>query len=330
MVIKAIVKEETRTPGNANTTVDTTSNIDLRGTWGKDQVTADASLHTHTANMNTTVAMGESPANKVFTGGYLDASVPPHVKTQEANECPVGTKFNPDTGKCEPCTTEENAPTRTIDAPLSGPAKNAAPDRGAQIPKVGALPSSDDNTYWAGKAPVEPSIMQGTRPALESLPSLEERRGRIHAELLAKDSEAKAVAWEQKHNEAYEKLTSLAGQYKGLSEAFDKLNEAKRNTEALLNQQFHNAEVATLQATTKYNEQCALVTDLKNTLNDTRKELDGTSHKYNESMQTNLNLSKKLTTANEEYLTVAKKLENTTEALERAQIQAKKITRISA
>jgi hypothetical protein len=41
-----------------------------------------------------------------------------------------------------------------------------------------------------------------------------------------------------------------------------------------------------------------------------------------------LELSKKLTTANEEYLNVARKLEATDEALERSRIEAKKIVKI--
>lgn len=159
-MIKAVIKEDkNQNISNDNTTVNTqTLTTDFRGTWGTDQVTADSALHTHTANMNKTVALGESPADKVFA--------------QHEEACPEGTKWNPETGACEPCqecvAKEENAPDRGIDSPKSGPPRTSPPDRGAQIPKAGALPNSDDNTYWAGKAPVEPSVMQGTRPPLES------------------------------------------------------------------------------------------------------------------------------------------------------------------
>jgi hypothetical protein len=331
-MIKAKVIEDQfqKTPASNETPSVNTKSIedpDFKGTWGT-PVTSDALLHSNTdSSGNTTVQMGESPANKVFTSTMPSKNEPVYTKTAVTSNveevCPEGTKWNPETGKCEPCAPEVECKCQEEDTSQpkpedirSGPTRSKAPDR--SIPEAGSLPSSSDQTVWTGSSPATSKVVVGTAP-VESLPTLEARRSQIHAELLAKDSEAKAVAWEQKHNEIYDKLTSLGGQYKGLSEAFDKLNQQLRNT-----------EVDATNAKTKYNEQCGLVTDLKNTLNNARRELDETSRKYQESMQTNLSLSKKLTTANEEYLDIAKKLENTEEALNRAHNVAKKITRIQA
>ena len=172
--------------------------------------------------------------------------------------------------------------------------------------------------------------MQGTRPSLESLPSLEERRARVHAELTAKDSEAKAVAWEQKHNEVYEKLSGLTSQYNELNRLHESLKQDAKLERDASNQKLQNTIVRMEQAINNYNAVAGDKLQLEQKFASQQEQLNSVSRKYNESMQTNLTLSKKLTSANEEYLDVAKKLENTEEALGRARNEAKRITRIQA
>jgi hypothetical protein len=326
-MIKATLKEDkNQNISNDNTTVNTTSLSDpnFRGTWGTDQVTADNAITTHTANMNKTVALGNSPADKVFK--------------QSEEACPEGTKWNPETGACEPMADEpsmecgnckpkeENAPDRGIDSPKSGPTKNAAPDRGAQIPKAGSLPNSDDNTYWAGKAPVEPSIMQGTRPSLESLPSLEERKAAILANQKANTFEVKALEWEQKHDEAYTKLQQYIGANATLNQSNKQLEQQK--DEAI--RELRNKEVERDSWRSKYERELSLREEYKSQVENYKNEMSRISEKYNSALSTNLELSKKLTSANEEYLGIAKKLESTEEAFGRAKNEAKRITRIQA
>jgi hypothetical protein len=330
-MIKATLKEDkNQNISNDNTTVNTTSLSDpnFRGTWGTDQVTADNAITTHTANMNKTVALGNSPADKVFK------------QTEEA--CPEGTQWNPESGACEPmmdkpmmtdkpveCSNckpkEENtAPKFNMDMPLSGPTKNSPPD--FNIPKVGKLPNSDDNTYWAGKAPVEPSIMQGTRPPLESLPSLEERKAAILANQKANTFEVKALEWEQKHDEAYTKLQQYIGANATLNQSNKQLEQQK--DEAI--RELHNKEVERDSWRSKYERELSLREEYKSQVENYKNEMSRISEKYNSSLSTNLELSKKLTSANEEYLGIAKKLESTEEAFGRAKNEAKRITRIQA
>ena len=175
--------------------------------------------------------------------------------------------------------------------------------------------------------------------AFESLPTLEERRARLNAEMKAKSNEEKAVMWEQKHNEVYTKLMEVSSQYNGLSVAFDKLNshmrttedaltQQLRSTEEKLNQKLHNAEVKQEEAVRRYNEQCALVTDLKRTLDETKKSLDETGQKYNDTLKVNLELSRKLTQANEEYLVLAKGKEEIEEKFTAARTNAKKTLKL--
>jgi hypothetical protein len=221
-------------------------------------------------------------------------------------------------------------------APMSGPSRTTPPEFATT--DADKLPLEDDTELVMGPSPVTHGIWTGKSP-VESLPTLEERRARVHAELQAKSSEEKAVMWEQKHNEVYTKLMEVNGQYTGLSSAFNKLNEHMRttedtlnrqlrSTEEKLNQQLHNAEVKKEEATRKYNEQCGLVTDLKHTLDDTKQSLDDTTRKYNESMTINLELSRKLTKANEEYLDLAKGKEDVEEQFKKAKTNAKKTLRL--
>jgi hypothetical protein len=328
-MIKATLKEDkNQNISNDNTTVNTnTLTTDLRGTWGT-PLTTDAALRTNTSNMNKTVALGDSPADKVFK------------QTEEA--CPEGTQWNMETGKCEPMTDkpmmtdkpvecsnckpkEENtAPKFNMDMPLSGPTKNSPPD--FNIPKVGKLPNSDDNTYWAGKAPVEPSIMQGTRPPLEMLPSLEERKAAIIANQKANNFEVKAIEWEQKHDEIYKKYEQLLGMYKQLDLTCKQAHEAKEEATRTM----HNADVDRQKYERLFGDEAGNRRKIEMQLQDTQQQLNGISKKYNEALGINLELSKKLTSANEEYLGIAKKLESTEEAFGRAKNEAKRITRIQA
>jgi hypothetical protein len=67
---------------------------------------------------------------------------------------------------------------------------------------------------------------------------------------------------------------------------------------------------------------------LKQQLEKRGEELARTNEKYNSALKTNLQLSQKLTKANEDYLDVAKRLEDTEEKLTTARTNAKKTLKL--
>jgi hypothetical protein len=331
-MIKATVKEDkNQNIDNDNSTVNTkTLTTDLRGTWGT-PISTDAALHSNTMSSgNTTVPVGESPADKVFRQSEASADAPATTEnpTDPSMQCPEGTQWNPATGTCEPCqecrTKEEAAPSSTIDAPKQGPPKTSPPDRA--IPKAGSLPNCDDNTYWAGKAPVEPSVQMGTRPPLEMLPSLAERKAAIVANQKANTFEAKALEWEQKHDDVYTQLQQHIGANAALKQS-NKSLEAYRD-EAI--RELRNKEVERDQWRQKYERELGLREEYKAQVETYKNEMSRLSEKYNDMLSKNLKLSQDNTKSNEDYLEIAQKLEKTEEALGRARNEAKRITRIQA
>ena len=153
----------------------------------------------------------------------------------------------------------------------------------------------------------------------DTLPSLEERTARIKAELKAKSAEQQAVIWEQKFTSTYTKLGQTNAVLKETRRLLEKTNLTLHNT--MVNEDRYKKERDAL---------AGLKLELEHRIEDLQRTYDNLNAKYQKTLDTNLLLSKKVTQANEDYLDVAKKLEDSEEALGRAKVEAKKIVRIKA
>ena len=208
----------------------------------------------------------------------------------------------------QPTIIQPNAEMPHVDSHV-GPDRSSAPDTHLSMPEGDTSMNPTEPSKW--RPEVQAPYKSGT------FPSLEERVARIKAESKAKSFEEQALVWEQKHNEVYEKLKVLEGQYQGLNSAFDKLNERSLT-----------AERDRTEAIGKYNAQCGLVTDLKATLDRTTKDLNTTSEKYNTILKHSLELNQKLTQATEDYLASEKKAETAEDKFQEARKYAKRTVRL--
>ena len=243
-------------------------------------------------------------------------------------ECPEGQKWNPETETCEPIAAEStpNYQGETPSAgsagspdyqgtPPTGPTKSKPPTFKHSIP-VGAP------TTWPGIT-TGPSVVMGTSPH-EALPSLEERKAAIKARQQADTFEAKAIEWEQKHDEVYTKLQQYIGANATLAGSNKQLEQNR--DEAI--RELHNKEMERDKWHSKYEHELALREEYKSQVENYKNEMSRLSEKYNTSMATNLELSKKLTSAHEDYLTVSQEHDRVAEALSRAKNEAKRIVKI--
>ena len=77
-----------------------------------------------------------------------------------------------------------------------------------------------------------------------------------------------------------------------------------------------------------YNRICGEKTKLEHRFDDLNTNYNSVTRKYQESLATNLSLSRKLTQSNEDYLEIAKAKETTEDKLKRARNNAKKTLKI--
>jgi hypothetical protein len=247
---------------------------------------------------------------------------------------------NPD---AKPPNTEAAVPDRNIDSPSSGPAsdtktpkpeditsgptKNKAPER--TIPSAGALPHTPDHA----------KTVTGSNPAWEELVTnlrsevLEERKQRFKAQdqigtasEQAKQAVETATKWESRYTEMSNAYTNLEGKTAQLQTLLDQ--STTRKEEAIRDMYNIAAEKDKFKA--MRDEAAGERDDARRALENLQRSYKSLDDKYNDSLQKNLVLSQKLTSANEEYLEVAKKLDASTEALSRSKNEAKKIIRIQA
>lgn len=162
------------------------------------------------------------------------------------------------------------------------------------------------------------------------MPSLEERRARVHAELNAKNSEEKAIAWEQEHNKIYEQLTKATSEKTELNRLHEALKtEIQRERE----QTNTRVEALIMQAETykqQYNSQCGENTQLKNKITDLSENLKATGTDRDKWRDRATAATISATKANEDYLDIARKLESANEALERKDNLLKRTIRVKA
>lgn len=165
----------------------------------------------------------------------------------------------------------------------------------------------------------------------ESLPSLEERKNAVRAKLEAATAEKKALEWEQKHDELYKQLMDFNDKH---NRTVGVVNDQKTRIETLETKRdealrdMHNGQIERDEWHTKYEHQLGIVEDLRTQIEKVREEQSRATEKYGSTLKTNLQLSQKLTAANEDYLTVARKLEETEEKLTTARTNAKKTLKL--
>jgi hypothetical protein len=172
---------------------------------------------------------------------------------------------------------------------------------------------------------VKVQTVMGTQPGPnEELTPLEEKVNRIKAEIKAKTAEEQAVVWEKqftdldkKHHELLGKNAAQEKTVQDLRKEATELNEKRLKLDGDLREEQNQTD--------KLHRQIREMQKNMDELNNTYGEV---SKKYNSAVGINLELSKKLTKANEDYLDIASKNELLEAALNRSQIQAKKIIRI--
>jgi chromosome segregation ATPase len=174
-------------------------------------------------------------------------------------------------------------------------------------------------------APSDTTPTKGSYPH-EGLPTLEARRAQINAEMQAANEKEKALKWEEQYNDVYGKFLTQTGVVNQQNIQLKQLNEAKDEA----TREMHNREVERDSWNHKYEKELSLATEYNTQLEAIQTENARITEKYQKSLAQNLELSKKLTKANEEYLDAHKQLESTKDALDRTRIEAKKIIRIKA
>ena len=353
MKIKAIVKEDTnQNATDTNPDVNTKSiTTDLRGTWGT-PVNADDKLHTNTdSSGNTTVPIGESPASGVMKSGdpmahfmpgtssNVEAKVSePFADYADFADCVAknSDKDDPEAycgqikAQTEAARLNEEDTSQPRPEDIRSGATKTKPGT-FNMPDAGGLPRSVKADTILGTAPVGPGgAVVGTTP-FEGMASLEERKLRIKADLKASTAEEKAQKFEGMHDDLYKQFVKYDAEHK---QTLAVLEDRKATIEKLetkrdeANRDMHNAQVERDEWHSKYEHQLGVVEDLKTQIEKVRQEQSRVTEKYSATLKTNLELSQKLTKANEDYLEVAKAKEDIEEKLTAARTNAKKTLKL--
>lgn len=216
----------------------------------------------------------------------------------------------------------------------SGPTRTSQPGRillkttiGGEVEEPSSLPSPTGQPVHVvvGTAPVETMTTE----------LLNEQVERIKAET----REATAHDETEKIKETMKKVEAIwANKYITLSEGYRKQQAYSQSQEQILKEQreaFHNEQLRSedlrvemrdiknqfADATSISNKQAHLIEDLKI-------ENAELNKKYHGALQTNLELSKKVTASNEDYLELAKQKEKVEEKLTQARTNAKKTLKL--
>lgn len=215
--------------------------------------------------------------------------------------------------------------------PMPNSAQTDPPAQTVSKTTVGQIPHAEPLSP-PPRTPGYDKTVTGKDPVWsESLPSLEERKARLHAEMRAKSSEEKALQWEQKHDELYKQFMDFNDKH---NQTLGVVNEQKARIatlEAKRDEAFkdmHNSQIERDEWHSKYEHQLGIVEDLRTQIEKVREELSRATEKYGQTLKTNLELSQKLTRANEDYLEVAKAKEETEEKLTAARTNAKKTLKL--
>jgi hypothetical protein len=158
---------------------------------------------------------------------------------------------------------------------------------------------------------------------------IDEKVGRIKAEREAtkgiQEFKDKATEWEKQFRDSEAKLIKQTGMIEAQTKTIERLEKqvADRDLKAVEDGRKLSDREDRLKDAILSRD------DYKLQLEKVKTEHETLTGKYHDGLKTNLDLSRKLTAANEDYLTVSKESDDTKEALKRAQIQAKKIIRIT-
>jgi hypothetical protein len=193
----------------------------------------------------------------------------------------------------------------------SGPSRSKAPDRG--LPETGGLPHTTDLT----------KVIAGVTP-FEYLPTQEALIAQVNALGAKSGADTTAAIWKEKCLLTHEKYTQLLGAYKQQELAVKQANEQKENAI----KEMYNSEMERDKHKRFYEEEAGERRKTERLLIEVKNRLDDVNSKYNDALGVNLELSKKLTSANEDYLELAKQKENVEEKLTQAHTNAKKTLKL--
>jgi hypothetical protein len=320
------IKEERGVDNPQQTTVNTDSKFDPNFKGQTDTpITADNLVDSQNDLAKTAVGGSVADNYKMSYGtpmqpkmkGYEAADAP-------AEQCPVGTHWDPEAGRC---VSDSEAPAQELLEPQkpderTGPTRKPAGSYNA--PDVAQPPKVHSATVKGESPCQQDGVWTGSSPVGEGLATLEARRAAINAEMKAKGSEERALKWE----EEYTRLNNMHIQALGTIEALKlQVTQAEERKENAI-RDMHNAHVERERYERLRNDAAGERDEARRNFEQLKQTYDNLNRKYQESLQTNLSLSTKLTAANEDYLDVAKKLESTSEALERTRIEAKKILKV--
>jgi len=269
--------------------------------------------------------------------------------------CPEGQHFDQDEQRCLPDTVPKPETPETAVGTPAAPREQEMPTAGEQPPithpKIGPMPPSGEPAPEA-TAPVATAPEKETPPdphtcpdgyhydasstppcvpdtpmpeptigvTAETLPTLEEKVGRLKAEKKAETLKEKVASWERDYAKLYEKHQQLTGAFQQRGLTIEKLHVQKDNAV----RDFNNKCVEAEKWKRLRDEASGLRDDYMHQLEGTKTKLTDVSRRYNDSLGTNLELSRKLTQAHEDYLEVASKAERLEAALKKKDILSKK------
>jgi len=227
----------------------------------------------------------------------------------------MGTSVVPDKTRTEDVLT---------DAPTEVPAAGEQPP--ILSPPDKPMPKSGEPPEEVPFSPVEPE--KETPPEPHICPDGQhydaDANHRYQAEEKARHAKGDALDWEEKHDEIYKKYQQLHGAHRQQEILVQKLHEQKDNAV----RDYNNKCVESEKWKRLRDEASGLRDDYMHQLEDTKAKFTDVSRKYNDSLGTNLELSKKLTQAHEDYLEKAAENERLKAAMNKAKSIGKKIVRI--
>jgi len=336
MKIKAVVTEDFK----ANTTVNTNtfkddsfrgnpvgptdadSKIDVQNDLAKTVLGTPAASD----NLNMNVAKAESKVSEPFAG-YTDFADCVAKNSDKSNPQAYCGTIQTQAG--EKLKEEDTSQPKPEDI-RSGPSKNKAPDRG--IPEGGSLPSTKSGAYATslhntvvGTAPVEQLSSELLTEQVERIKA-ETREATAHDETenLKETMKKVETIWASKYTilneEAHKQQAYNLSQETILKEQRETIRKEQLRSEDL-RVEMRDLKNQFADATSISNKYGRLVEDLKLENADLNK-------KYQSVLQVDLELSKKLTCANEEYLELAQQKETIEEKLTKARTNAKKTLKL--
>jgi len=175
-----------------------------------------------------------------------------------------------------------------------------------------------------------PAKQETAEPLDPKLRHSEEKVKRIKAEGVAKGLEEQVAILEKDNMELEKTKSELIGTNKEQKETIERLEQKNTKLTQEYTQTLRNVEVERDRWKHLRDETAGERDDIKLAHEDLQRKHTELSKKYDNAMTTNLELTRKITKANEDYLAIAKERDDIAEALKRAKINAKKTIRIKA